>query len=345
MGLLSKTPLDQERLMSTVTHTKENNAPTASLYEQLPYPADQVVRTTFARVLKLGLKNHAPHLLNRDRLKFIDIGCGTGEATCGIASFFPDAEFVAVDINPASLEYAQRLADKKNLNIRFVQANITENLLESLNAAGIEQPERHFDVVTSMGVLHHLAEPAQGFQATRKLISDDGLFMGYMYSRAGRWNDLAVQPMLDRICGSNNSFERRAAALKALGLSARFTVRGVVSNLRNRLQFGPPLRPSEALNVYWKRNRLTHVSDHFSNPCEHFYNYGELKQLFAETGWKSVALAEKGGLPVSPEQYSSNPETVRWLNEMPEEEMYDYFAYKFQASGFSFFLKPAENTC
>src|SRR5689334_22298359 len=91
----------------------KNQSPTAPLYTELPYPADGVVRTTNARILKAGIKAHFSHLLARGRLRIVDVGCGTGENTVGLATLFPQAEIVGVDINPASLELASGLASRE----------------------------------------------------------------------------------------------------------------------------------------------------------------------------------------------------------------------------------------
>src|SRR6266404_3169493 len=102
-----------------MTTDLQNSSPTAPLYRELPYPADGVVRTTNARILRAGMQKHFPHLLDRRRLRIVDVGCGTGENTVGLGRLFPDAEIIGVDINPASLELATKLSSRVQSSTRF----------------------------------------------------------------------------------------------------------------------------------------------------------------------------------------------------------------------------------
>lgn len=316
-----------------------NISPTAALYVPLPYPADGVVRTTSARILREGLKSRAPELLNKPGLRIADAGCGTGEATAGIARLFPNASVVGIDINPASLELARGLVAKTGLNLTFVQCDICEPLDDALQAAGVLRERERFDLVTSMGVLHHLSDPAAGFANVRRIIRDDGLFQVYVYSRTGRREVLEVREFLDRAFPSA-SFEERAKAVRALRLSRKHTLLDGLQTLRRRLRFGPPLRLWEIVRVALRRNRLTHVSDTFSNPCEQSFLFDELLTIFARTGWKFDGLAKRGGLPTSAEEHTSDARALSVLGALPPAVLYDALAFHYRAAGFTFFLRP-----
>ena len=79
-----KRELEPGRQVGKPTMTEDNPAPTASLYTELPFPGHGVVRRTSSKVLLTGLREHAPELLEREGLRSVDIGCGTGEKTAGI---------------------------------------------------------------------------------------------------------------------------------------------------------------------------------------------------------------------------------------------------------------------
>ena len=186
----------ERSMMNSSCEELTNKSPTASLYTELPYPADGVVRTTNARILRAGVEKHAPHLLQRERLRIIDVGCGTGENTAALARLFgPKAEIFGADINPASLKLAKALADREGANIRFVQCDIQQNLPEALEAASPGQ----CDIVMSIGVLHHLGDPRAGFAAVRRIIKPDGLFLSWVYSDKGRREDIANKELLNEI--------------------------------------------------------------------------------------------------------------------------------------------------
>lgn len=320
---------------------QRNPSPTAELYAALPYPADGVVRTTSARILLEGLRTHAPELLSRKPLWIADVGCGTGEATAGIARMLPQARVVGIDVNPASLELAAALARRCGGNVTFIQADVTLPLGETLQRAGVSARDGKFDVITSMGVLHHLADPAVGFSNVRSIIREDGLFQCYVYSKLGRREVLAVRGLLDQTVPAG-SFADRARMVSLLRLSSKHTLADGLRTLRKRLRFGPPIRPSEIVRVALRRSRVTHASDTFSNPCEHSFMFDDLRMIFARTGWEFVSLAKRGGLPVTPEEHTRDPRALDALRALPPAAFYDLLAFHYRAAGWTFFLRPGK---
>lgn len=333
------------RIPGPVRHSRfmnqSNVAPTAPLYSQLPYPGDGVVRTTSARILYEGLRQHAPALLERRPLWIADVGCGTGEATAGIARMLPQARVVGIDVNPASLELGRALAVRLRLDLTFVQADITQSLGEALRRAGASAREGRFDVITSMGVLHHLQDPAVGFARVREILHEDGLFQVYVYSKLGRREVLEVRELLDRAL-PEGTFQDRARAVRSLRLSRKHTLWDGVRTLRKRLRFGPPLRFGEIVQVAMRRSRITHLSDTFSNPCEHSFRFDELFTIFARTGWAFAGLAKKGGMPTCAEEHTRDPRALEMLKAMPQAALFDLLAFAHRAAGWTFFLRPTK---
>jgi SAM-dependent methyltransferase len=315
---------------------QENTSPSAPLYTELPYPGDGVLRTAHARILREGLKRHAPHLLSRRPLRIVDVGCGTGECTVGLSRIFPEAEIVGADVNPASLELAQALARRVGSSARFVQCDITRNLAARLN----ETSPGPFDAVCSLGVLHHLAEPRAGFSAVREIIRPDGLFHCFVYSHYGRREEMAIKSLLSEMLPAGATWKDRANALGRLRLTNLHTLAHGFKTIGHRLRFGPPLLPLELLRAVLNRNRLVHESDTYSNPCEHLYRFGELRALLADTGWEFVALAKHAGLPTTPQEHTRRRGELAVLAQLPEDAQYDYFAFYYEASGFTFFCRP-----
>jgi SAM-dependent methyltransferase len=197
-----------------------------------------------------------------------------------------------------------------------------------------------FDVVVSVGVLHHLHDPAEGFRQVRRIVAANGLLLCYMYSRHGRREDMAVKEFLNEALPASSSYATRADFLRLLNLANRDTPWAFLKSLRYRLRFGPPVVLREMLKSFFTRNLVARQSDTFSNPCEHLYSFGELKNLCAQTGWDILGLAEKGGLPTSPEAHSRRVEMLRRLQQLPPEILYDYFAFYYRAGGFTFFARP-----
>jgi len=311
-------------------------APTAPLYGALPFPGDGVVRTPVARALRTALHQHRPDLARKKDLRICDVGCGTGETTLGLVRIFPGARVVGCDVNPASLQAARALQERTQAPVTFHEVDITRDLSGALRSRG----EQGFDIVVSMGVLHHLARPADGFAAVRELVANDGAFFCFVYSRYGRWEDQAAKSLLDRAYPPN-AFEARAEAARALRLSRRYSVLEFLAQLGHRLRFGPHVSLVELLQVYLRRSRLVHVSDTLSNPCEHLFSFAELSAIFDETGWTFVALADGFGMPTTADAHTSDPAARDILRRLDRSVLYDFLAYAHRAGGFGFLLSPA----
>lgn len=93
--------------------------------------------------------------------RVLDVGCGYGE----LSSRLDQATYIGIDISPKYIDYA-------NLHYgnfgRFICGDITEDsVLKDL---------RHFDVVTIIGVLHHLSdtECETLLSSAKRLLSADG---------------------------------------------------------------------------------------------------------------------------------------------------------------------------
>jgi len=151
-------------------------------YEESPYPrwtaVPPIAPTTVVHYL-------------RDRLSIVPsswpettvgaeiliAGCSTGSHSIDSALRFPKARILAIDISRASLAYARRKSRALGLtNVDYAQADLHE--LAALN--------RRFDVIETVGVLHHLADPAAGWRTLLSLLRPNGLMLVGLYSAAAR---------------------------------------------------------------------------------------------------------------------------------------------------------------
>ena len=104
-----------------------------------------------------------------------------------MASLFPAARVVAVDLSLSSLAYAKRKIIEAGLdNIECYHGDILE-------LGGLD---RRFDVVTSSGVLHHMADPLAGWRVLTSLLKADGVMRIGLYSEAARRAIVAVRDLI-----------------------------------------------------------------------------------------------------------------------------------------------------
>ncbi len=176
-------PAEEKRLASTIPALTgiagEVSGGVRRQYEENPYP-----RWTKA------VSPELPPPPERQVMQAADVlvaGCGTGLLTIEMAQAQPEARILAIDLSLASLSYAKRMAVKAGLgNIEFAQADIMR-----LGEIG-----RQFDFIDTSGVLHHLADPWEGWRVLLSLLRPGGVMQIGLYSAMARRNIVAVRELI-----------------------------------------------------------------------------------------------------------------------------------------------------
>ena len=136
-------------------------------YEQNPYPRwTRIPVAMRARRLNAYLRQQFPFaefepLARDDTIDVLVAGCGTGQEAIEAARQLAGARVLAIDLSAASLAYAKRKTAEAGIgNIAYAQADIV----------ALASASETFDVITSVGVLHHLADPVAGWRARRSRV-------------------------------------------------------------------------------------------------------------------------------------------------------------------------------
>jgi len=154
-------------------------------YEENPYP----------RWVNLGLSIQPKEIIefiedmdiNIDTKKIVfpknaDIlvaGCGTGQHVITTASKYKNCQIIAIDLSFNSLGYAKRKAKELNINnINFIQGDLLD----------IKKLNKKFDVIESVGVLHHMGDPLQGWSILSDCLKRDAIMLVGLYSETARKN-------------------------------------------------------------------------------------------------------------------------------------------------------------
>src|SRR5262249_37773013 len=99
-------------------------------------------------------------------MRLLDVGCGPGSITLGLAAAVAPAEVLAIDLSSDVLEEGRRLAIEKGVrNVRFERADVDD----------LAQPDGAFDVVYAHQVLQHVREPVRTLQAMKRVLARGGL--------------------------------------------------------------------------------------------------------------------------------------------------------------------------
>ena len=112
-----------------------------------------------------------------ENMRILVAGCGTGQEPISFALKYRNSEVVAVDLSRRSLAYGARMAHKLGVtNVRFLQTDI-------LN---LERLGERFHIISSAGVLHHMADPIAGWRVLADRLVPSGLMQVNLYSESAR---------------------------------------------------------------------------------------------------------------------------------------------------------------
>ena len=168
----------------------------SDFYETYPYPHVQYFSRermkTYAKPL-LAAGNITLEELNGKTV--LDVGCGTGEIACSLATHAE--KVIGIDASKNSIT----LARKKAAEFGF------KNILFEQNDLFAFQPEKKVDVVTAFGVLHHTRNAEKGFDHLATMVKKDGIFFHGFYHSWGGWKQRA-QKVLARTLGGKTPAQR-----------------------------------------------------------------------------------------------------------------------------------------
>jgi len=157
--------------------------------------------------------------------RILDAGCGTGEILTSLARAFPTSHVTGVDLSPESLRLARWLVDHLEL---------TNVELEEGNLLDLPVDLQSFDLITSMGVLHTLADPAEGLRRLAERIAPGGYLVVYLYSSIGRFDRICKREALSILVPDDSGFEEKLGYVDDLKL-ALLPRRGAIRRLRRWL--------------------------------------------------------------------------------------------------------------
>lgn len=242
----------------------------------------------FSEMLKEWEKNfkfYFEPLKTLDSLKgktILEVGCGNGRHTYYAAKFAK--EVIAIDLSQ-SVDVA--FNNNRNLsNVHFIQTDVYN----------LPFKENSFDFIFSIGVLHHLPTPEQGFRKLIELLKNKAGILVYVYHSF--------------LKGSFNFY-----ALKFVTLFRCLTIRlphkvlylfcypiAILSYLIFVLPYKIFLKKTN--NVNWPlrlysdypiKVLLNDTFDRFSTPVENRYTKEEILKWYGRTGLKDIKILGGGG--------------------------------------------------
>jgi 2-polyprenyl-3-methyl-5-hydroxy-6-metoxy-1,4-benzoquinol methylase/cytochrome c-type biogenesis protein CcmH/NrfG len=159
-------------------------------YEDNPYPRWAQLGVTQAKLpvdeyLKgQGIRHQSLRHQALESPRILVAGCGTGQHALQVALRHPESRVLAVDLSRASLSYAQRQAASLDVTgLEFMQGDILD----------LAKLGEHFDIIESVGVLHHMDDPSVGWAVLTELLSPSGLMKIGLYSELARKDIVTIR--------------------------------------------------------------------------------------------------------------------------------------------------------
>lgn len=147
---------------------------------------------------------------DRQALRILDLGCGTGYFAKCLADRFPNASFLCVDSSPIMLDLAgERLRGQQD-RVDYLSLDFTK-LGERRDTLG------KFDVIVSSFAFHHLDREAKAALVSicRDLLTEGGWFLNADIIISGheaieaRYQELRADGIVERAGGRDPRFESR----------------------------------------------------------------------------------------------------------------------------------------
>ena len=155
-------------------------------------------------------------------MRLLDVGCGPGSITLGLAEHLPLGEVIGVDLSRETLAQATREAEARGIrNLRYEVANIYALPFEA----------DQFDVVYAHQVIQHLPERPEALRQMLRVCKQGGriAIREVDWGTVGYWPE---DPRIDRFIEVNQEAWRRLGGEPHMGreLRALFNEAGLVDS-------------------------------------------------------------------------------------------------------------------
>jgi 2-polyprenyl-3-methyl-5-hydroxy-6-metoxy-1,4-benzoquinol methylase len=258
-------PLEEWQYRSAIPRLTNVEDPVSLLvqqqYEENPYPKwvkspPAGKAATIDTFLRQKFPSAPFHPFGKsDAVDTLIAGCGTGQHAIETARQFHGARVLAVDISLTSLCYAKRKTRELGLeNIEYAQADIMK-----LGSIG-----RKFDIIESVGVLHHLAEPMAGLRELLVLLRPWGFMRLGFYSECARQNIVAARSFIAEQGYAANAEDIRRCRQHLIAMD-------------DGIRFRQLTLSSDFYGMSECRDLLFHVQ-------EHRFTLPQIKEMLSESG-------------------------------------------------------------
>lgn len=209
----------------------------------------------------------------RQKIRILDAGCGTGSGTEYLVLHNPYADIIAIDISENALAMAEKRLEKSGVLNNF-HGTIT---FKQLPLESVQSLEGTFDLINSVGVLHHLPQPKVGIKALAEKLALGGIMHLFVYGELGRWEISLMQKAIALIQGDKRGDYSD-------GVKVGRDIFAVLPE-DNRLLM------REKQRWQWENQRDECFADMYVHPCETDYNIDTLFDFINASGLEFIGFS------------------------------------------------------
>ena len=235
-----------------------------SQYESSPYPVWQRLTKRKPESISNIMRIVSPSLDVSDMPSDVDVlvaGCGTGSHVLQTAMRIKHKSIMAIDLSSRSMAFAMRKAFEYNID------SISFHLLDILD---VDKLEKRFDIIESVGVLHHMDDPMEGLRKLVHVLRPNGLLNIGLYSKIGRRHIIKAKSIYDPASRTVSDDELREIRLKII----RDAEKEMVDNIMGYKDF---------YTLYDCRDLLFHEN-------EYNFDLTEISKMLGDVGLEFVGF-------------------------------------------------------
>jgi SAM-dependent methyltransferase len=234
----------------------------------------------------------------RQDIRILDAGCGTGVGTEYLVHLNPQAYVVGIDVSGGALDVARERCRRSGANrVEFHHQSLYD----------VAKIEGEFDLINSVGVLHHLPDPIRGIQALAGKLAPGGLFHIFVYAELGRWEIQLMQEAIALLQGDKRGDYRDGV--------------GVGRQLFASLPENNRIVKREKERWSWENQRDECFADMYVHPQEVDYNIETLFELIDASGLEFVGFSNPRYWDIE-RLVGKNPELMERAKGLSERQLY-----------------------
>ncbi|MEH1856269.1 MAG: class I SAM-dependent methyltransferase [Nostoc sp.] len=234
----------------------------------------------------------------RQDIRILDAGCGTGVGTEYLVHLNPQASVVGIDLSTGALAVAKERCQRSGANrVEF----------HHLSLFDVEQLPGEFDLINCVGVLHHTTDPIRGIQALAKKLAPGGLMHIFVYGELGRWEIQLMQKAIALIQGDKKGDYRDGVQVGRQIFASLPENNRIVKYDKQRWSL--------------ENNKDEYFADMYVHPQEIDYNTETLFELIDASGLEFIGFSNPSFWDLE-RLLGKAPELVERAKELSDRQLY-----------------------